>query len=160
MTTQVEISQNALLVKETGPFTALCFTTQATLQTIEQYNGVPEQLYVEAERLGVQPTGPIQYVYTGVNGDETNEFRLEIALPVQETAGAPNGLAYKTFEPFRCVSYTYRGAWDTFMAVYDALFAQFHRHGYQTDGRVREVYAVVDFEDRDNCVTEFQIGLV
>lgn len=160
MTTQSEIPADALLVKETEPFTALTFTTRATLRTMQQHSHVPERLYAEAERLGTTPGGPIQYVYTGASGDETNEFLLEIALPVSGFLGQPDGFTLKTFEPFRCVSYTFAGPWNEFMTMYDALFAAFYQQGYQTDQRVREVYTVVDMENPTNCVTDIQIGLV
>lgn len=159
MTTQLRIPVNPLLVKETEPFTALSFTTQATLRTLGDYNYVPERLYAEADRLGLTPNGPIQYVYTGVNGDETNPFQLAIALPIRQSGEQPNGLSYQEFPAFRCASYVHTGSWDDFPQLYDALFAQLRRDAYQNDGRVREVYAVVDFDNPANCVTEIQVGI-
>lgn len=160
MTTQQTAPVVDLLVKETEPFTALSFTTRATLGTLTQHSHVPENLYHEADRLGLLPTGPIQYVYTGVNGDETNEFQLAIALPVHQAGDQPYGFHYQQFPAFRCASYTHLGSWEEFGSVYDELFTQFYRDGYQNDGRVREVYAVIDLENPANCVTEIQVGIV
>lgn len=161
MTAQLSIPVSALSVIETKPFSALTYTTQATLQTISNFNPIPEELYQEAEWLGLTPTGAIQYIYEGVNGDDTNEFKLEIALPVTATDIESEKFALKTFEPFRCVSYTFTGPWDAMMAMYDALFVTFYQAGYQVDPakRVREVYTVVDFENPENCVTDIQIGV-
>lgn len=160
MTTQPTAPVVDLLVKETEPFTALSFTTRATLRSLTQHSHVPENLYHEADRLGLLPTGPIQYVYTGVNGDETNEFQLAIALPVLRAGNQPFGFSYQQFPAFRCASYNHTGSWADFPEVYDALFSQFYQEGYQNDGRVREMYAVVDLENPANCVTEIQVGLV
>ncbi len=161
MTTQLSIPTQALSAIQTVPFTALTFSTTTTLQAIGQYSHVPGELYDEAARLGLTPAGPIQYVYTGVNSDETNEFTLEIALPVATSENPTSRFATKTFDAFSCVQYTYAGPWDAMMAMYDALFATFYQAGYQADPdkRVREVYTVVDFENPENCVTEIQIGL-
>lgn len=160
MTMQLEVPENALTDKETQPFTALCFTTRTTLQMMATHQHVPQELYSEAERLGLTPAGPVQYIYTDVTGNETSEFGLEIALPVATTDERPFGFTYKTFGSFRCVSYTFVGPWSEFMAVYDLLFDTFHQVGYHTDGRLREVYSIVDVNNPESCVTEIQIGLV
>ncbi|MBN8823099.1 MULTISPECIES: GyrI-like domain-containing protein [unclassified Spirosoma] len=160
MTTQLSIPENALAITETQPFTALGFTTRATLQTLSQHApGVAESLYKEANLLGLTVTGPIHWLYTDVNGNETHEFQLEIVLPIAQPGAPSDHFFYKDYPSFRCATYTYTGPWSDFGAVYDALFGQFHRNGYQNDGRVREVYTVVDLQNQGNCITEIQIGL-
>ena len=146
-------------MKETEPFNALVFTTQTTLQTIDEHSHVPKNLCLEANQLGLTPTGPIQYVYTGINGDETNTFQLAIALPIQQPGEQPDGFSYQLFPAFHCASYIHAGSWDDFPELYDALFAQFYGCGYQNNGRIREVYLVIDSENPTNCVTEIQIGI-
>ena len=155
----IEIPEDALADQEKAPFTALCFTTRTTLATLSDWNHVPDELYTEADRLGLQMTGPIQYIYTGVTGDVNNEFQLDIAFPIAASADSAGTFSYKTFAGFECAAYTYTGAWTDFPAVYDALFGQLYGSGRQNDGHIREVYAVVDFENPVNCVTEIQISL-
>ncbi|SOD88119.1 GyrI-like domain-containing protein [Spirosoma fluviale] len=161
MTTELTSPANALQVKETQPFTALCFTTHATLLTLpQQTDGSAQRLFQEATRLGLTITGPIHWIYTGVNGDETNEFQLEVALPISQPGDPSDAFIYRSFRSFRCACHSYTGSWSDSGPVYDALFAQLYRDGYQNDGHIREVYAVVDLENPSNCVTEIQIGLV
>lgn len=160
MTTQISLPDNALLVKDVQPFTALCFTTRATLQTLGQYGSVSESLLAEADRLGITIIGPCQWIYTGVNGEETNEFQLEIALPIEQPKQQPDGFSYQRFDSFRCASHSYTGPWSDFMELYDGLFSQFNRDGHTYNGHVREIYEHVDFYIPSNCVTEIQIGLV
>lgn len=160
MTTQLMIPENALTVNETDAFQALTFVTNATLKTISEHNHVPENLYDEASRLGLIPSGPIQYIYTGVDGNEDNVFRLAIALPIEQPGEKPFAFIYREFPTFRHASYTYTGPWSDLLGVYDALFSQLYRDGYANDGRVREVYRVVDLENPANNVTDIQIGLV
>ncbi len=160
MTTQLSIPENALSEKETQPFTALCFTTRATLLTLSQHiAGVAEDLHREAAQLNLEITGPIQWIYTGVNSDETNEFQLEIVLPVSQPRTESSKFSYKVFPAFRCLSYTYTGSWSDLGDLYGLLFPQLYRDGYQGDGYVREIYAVIDFQNPALCVTEIQIGL-
>lgn len=161
MTTQETAQDNLinLTIKDVAPFTALCFTTQATLRTLDQHSHAPERLYQEAQRLRLIPSGPLQYIYTDVNGNADNVFHLDIILPVNEVVGEPNDLSFITVRPFHCVTHTHVGPWSDFPELYDALFAEFYRKGYQGGSIVREVYTVVDFENPVNCVTEIQIGL-
>lgn len=161
MTTQLSIPENALSEKVTQPFTGLTFTTRATLLTLSQHvQRVAQDLYEEAARLNLDVTGPIQWIYTGVSGDETNEFQLEIALPISQPGSPSDQFTYQVFPSFRCASYIYTGPWSGMSEVYDILFSQLYRGGYQNDGCVHEVYSTVDFENSTNCVTEIQIAIV
>ena len=161
MTTQLSIPENALSEKVTQPFNGLTFTTRATLLTLSQHiAGVAENLHNEAVRLDLTVIGPIQWIYTGVNGDETNEFQLEIVLPISQPGSPSDQFTYQVFPSFRCTSYTYTGSWSDMGELYNILFAQLYRDGYQSDGRVREIYSTVDFENPANCVTEIQIAIV
>lgn len=161
MTTQLKIPEKALQIKEADSFTALCFTTRATLLTLSRHVfSVAEDLYREAARLDLDVSGPIQWIYTGVNGDETNEFQLDIALPIRQPGRQSDNYSYQVFPSFRCAVYTYTGPWSEFGQLYDALFGQLYGGGYQNDGYVREVYTVIDLENPARCVTEIQIKLV
>lgn len=150
-----------LSIIDVPAFRALCFVTQATLPQVPHLGYVPQQLYADATRLGLTITGPIQYLYEGVSGDETAEFRLTIALPIQEPEPGTlsDGFAFATIPAFRAVTFTYTGAWDTFMPLYDALFQAFYAQGYAYSGNVRERYTLVDLEQPERCVTEFLIGI-
>ncbi len=159
MTATIEIPEKPLSDKEITPFTALCFTTFTTLATLSEWNHVVGELYIEAARLGLTPAGPIQYVYVGVTGDAYNEFQLDIALPIVVPAESAGTFSYKTFAEFRCAAYTHTGAWADLSAVYDALFGQLYGSGHRNDGHIREVYAYINKNQPETCVTEIQIGL-
>lgn len=161
MTTQISIPQQALRVIETAPFTALTTTIRATLPTLTD-KAIPAdgQLRDEAARLGLNATVPTQWLYTGANGDPTNEFGLDIALPIPGANGTPAaGFAVQHVPAFRCATYTYTGPWSDFGELYDQLFAQFYRDGHKNNGLVREIYLVADFANPEACVTEIQLGI-
>ena len=159
MTTE-PISIPVMPVLTTAPFTALCFQTRATLQTMKQSVGnVPGRMYAEADRLGLTITGPMAFHYNGVAGDVTKEFDLLIVVPIAAEGTPANDFTYKTIDPFYCATYTYKGPWEGLGAMYDALFPAFYAQGHTYTKQVREVYAVADFANTDNHVTEIQVGL-
>ncbi len=162
MLTQVQIAASDLEAKETAPFTALGFTTRATLRTLSEHAAsVPTELHREITRLGLDIVGPMQWLYTGVNGDETNEFTLDIVVPVREALGQPNdGFSFREIPPFSCLAYTHAGPWSDFPNLYDALFAEIYRAGHRVTDTIREVYKRVDLENPAQCITEIQVELV
>ncbi|CCG99033.1 transcription activator, effector binding protein [Fibrella aestuarina BUZ 2] len=162
MTTDTQqLTIPSLSIIDVPAFQALCFTTVATLPQVPQLGDVPAQLYDDATRLGLTIAGPVQYSYEGVSGDVTNEFTLTIALPVREPEPGTlsDGFVFASVPAFRAVTFTYTGAWDTFMPMYDALFAAFYEQGYAYSGNLREVYTVVDLGQPERCVTEILIGI-
>lgn len=162
MTTDTQqLTIPSLSVIDVPAFQALCFTTVATLPQVPQFGYVPAQLYDDATRLGLTVAGPVQYIYEGVTGDDTNEFMLTIALPVREPEPGTlsEGFVFASVPAFHAVTFTYSGAWDTFMPMYDALFPAFYEQGYVYAGNLREVYTVVNLEQPDRCVTEILIGI-
>jgi predicted transcriptional regulator YdeE len=161
MLTQVEITARDLQAKETAPFTALGLTTRATLRTLSRHAAnVPPALHAEILRLGLDITGPMQWLYTGVNGDETNEFTLDIVVPVRAAVGEPDGFTFREIPAFSCLSYTHLGPWSEFPAMYDVLFAEIYRGRHRVNDLVREVYKRVDLENPTQCITDIQVGLV
>lgn len=160
MTTQQTAPVIDLQVKQVAPFSALCFTTRTTLPSLSQYYGtIADSLYREAERLTLNVTGQIQWIYTGVNGAETNEFQLDIALPIHQPGQESEEFNYHVFGAFRCACHTHNGTWSELATVYNTLFPQFYQLGYQNDGRVREIYKLIDLHNLANCITEIQIAI-
>ena len=147
-------------VLTTMPFTALCFQTRATLQTMKQSVGdVPERIYAEAGRLGLTTTGPMAFHYNGMAGDITKEFDLPIVVPVAAEGTRSTEFTYRAIPPFHCATHTYKGPWEGLSSMYDALFPAFYAQGHTYNKQVREVYAVADFANTNNHVTEIQVGL-
>lgn len=160
MTTQLSIPATALSEKEIPSFPALTYATRATMPTLSrQVDGIPEKMYAEAARLGLPVAGPMEWIYTGATGDAETEFDLEIALPIARPGEPSDTFAYKIYPPFRCLAYTHSGPWSDFQAVYGQLFGHVRAANQPYNDQVREVYAVVDLDNQENCVTEIQIGL-
>lgn len=162
MTTTISVPDNALTITETTPFRALTTRLRADLTTLFEL-GVPvdSQVRAQATRLGLDASVPTQWLYTGMSGHPDDDFDLDIVLPISTSAPITPGdsLTVKDVPAFRCAQYTYTGSWRHLGGIYDALFGQFYAADLVYDGRVREIYRVVDLQNPDNCVTDIQIGI-
>ncbi|MEZ0538618.1 GyrI-like domain-containing protein [Fibrella arboris] len=162
MTTLLSIPDNALTVIETAPFTALTTSLRASLATLAQLGMTADsRVRAEAARLGLDPALATQWIYTGISGHPDDEFDLQVALPMQTAiTGTPGqSFAIQTIPAFQCAQYTYTGAWSNLGDVYDALFVQFYADEHVYDGRMREIYQVVDRTNQANCITCIQLGI-
>lgn len=162
MTTTLTLPDNALTITDTAPFTALTSSLRASLATLSERGAATMQhLRAEAIRLSLDTSIASQWIYTGISGHPDDEFDLEIALPITSAVtGTPGpSFAVRHVPTFHCAQYTYTGSWRNLGDVYDALFKQFYAAEHVYDGRVREIYRVVDMENPDNCVTDIQLGI-
>ena len=162
MTTALLLPDNALIITNTAPFMALTISLKTSLYALAESGGAAAQrLRAEAVRLGLDASVAFQWLYTGLSGHPDDEFNLEIALPIREAVpGTPGSeFAIRALPAFQCAQYTYTGSWRNFGEVYGALFHQFYAADLVYDGRVREIYRVVDLDNLDNCVTDLQIGI-
>lgn len=150
-----------MTVKDNEPFLALTIALRTSLPAlVEKGSAANRQLCAEAVRLGLNAALPTQWQYSSFSGHPDDDFDLEIALPILSTVSGTPGSAFtvRYVPAFRCVQYAYTGSWNTLGEVYEALFTQFYAADRVYDGRVREIYRVVDRTNPANCVTDIQIG--
>ena len=162
MTTTLLLPENALAATDTAPFIALTISLRTSLSALSEDGGTANrQVRAEAARLGLDPSVATHWLYSGLSGHPDDEFDLDIALPIGSSAAVTPGspFAIRNVPAFRCAQYTYTGSWSTLAEVYAALFQQFYADDHVYDGRVREIYRVVDLENTENCVTDIQIGI-
>lgn len=147
-------------IKTSPTVTALFEIKQTTLKDLGQFAGViAMQLYAEAAKLQVLPTGPITWRYIGADGKPDTVFTLEILLPVN---GKVNSTVFKTKElpGLKCAGTLHYGSWDKFADVYNKFIPEVLAQGRQMVGESRELYLNMDFTNPDNNITEIQIGIV
>jgi len=122
----------------------------------------PEKLFAEFGRAGIQPTGPMQFVYNGISADRDAEFDLNISLPVSmEVAQNYKGdHPVIRLEPFNYVEIVMHGDINKIdVNAYEPLIGQIMSEGLTMTDRVREVYQnYVDMTSDDN-ETRVQIGV-
>ena len=162
MTTTLLNQENALAIDETVPFIALTIGLRTNLAALaESGRRASQQLQAEATRLGLDASVAAHWLYTGLSGHPDDDFDLDIALPISSSiVGTPgSSFAIRAIPAFHCATHTYTGSWNNLAKVYNALFQHFYADDHVYDGRVREIYRVVDSENRENCVTDIQLGI-
>lgn len=141
---------------------ALKFSTKATLKDLNKYTGVkPNELYIEAQKLGYQTWDAQVWQYTGADGKMDTEFTLDILLPIR---GDGNGTRSQLFEivevpEFKALQMLHEGPWSEIGPVYCQLMKYVAEKHLQPTGVTRENYIRCDFENQENCITEVLVGI-
>lgn len=148
-----------MIIKETQPFNALIFKTQATLPELMNYGSVANELCNEAEKLGIQPTGALQWNYYGIDGKPETVFTLEITLPIQEENVEIQGFEWKQVPAFKCLSLVHEGPWENLPQAYNKAMGYLATNGLTMTYACREIYLTMNSEKGADNTTEIQIGI-
>jgi len=136
-------------------------TTLASI--VKDVADTPEKLGGDLAQSGIQPTGPMMFLYYGVTNDPHKEFTLRVALPVsKDDLNQYAGTAAKDrLQPFQFVeSVLYGDIEQLGPKAYEPLMSEMAQTDTQYSGFVREVYQnFVDPTSADN-ETRVQIGVV
>lgn len=149
-----------MIIKTIPPMPVLFFTTRTTLKDISKFvANVAQELYAEANRQGLLPTGSIHWIYTGADGKPDTEFTLDIALPVNLVPAETGEFGFKQLPAFECAATVHHGAWDHLFEAYDRIIGDVYANGRSMTGVCREQYLYMDFANPVNHITEVQIGI-
>lgn len=148
-----------MIIKETSPFNALTFKTQATLPELSKYGSVANELCNEAAKQGIKPNGPLQWNYYGIDGKPETVFTLEITLPVQEENVEVPGFEWKQVPSFKCLSLVHEGPWENLPQSYNKAMGYLAENGLSMTYECREVYLTMNPEKGADNTTEIQIGI-
>ncbi|HLZ16940.1 MAG TPA: hypothetical protein VKQ08_07865, partial [Cyclobacteriaceae bacterium] len=99
-------------VKEIRPINFLYQRVEVKVHDLPKQVPVARELFKEAVKLDLHPTGPIQWHYIGFTGVATKPFLLEICLPVAQVPSGYDGqFHFKRTENFKSVSLVHEGGW-------------------------------------------------
>ena len=118
------------------------------------------EIYKEAIVSGYEITGPVYWIYYGMDGNPDTQFNLEIGIPVQEKKNPNDGFICKTVETMECATLIHNGTWENLSQSYSFLIAELMKSGRMLNGVAREVYINIDFNNPENNNTEIQLGLI
>lgn len=113
----------------------------------------------EAKNAGIEPEGPMEFIYFGASDDVDKEFTLQVGLPVTDKKPCSKNFNFKNTSPFKCVSYQYKGDVSKMFDVYSVLFAKIYQKQYKPIDEVREVYINWEHLTSESNLTEIQIGI-
>lgn len=142
---------------ESIPF--YCYAVETNLLELGAYvRTKAQELYQTAVKEQLEITGPVYWVYYGMDGNPTTTFKLEIGLPVNKCKQLDGSLLCKELSAGNFLVHTLRGAWSLLPETYAMLFAELAKQGLSHNGICREAYLYIDFNNPDNNITEIQVG--
>lgn len=148
-------------IKTQNSFQALCFTAQTNMAGIFKYVRVKaRELYKDAANNNLEVTGPVYWIYTGMDGHPDTIFNLDIVLPVVKPREYQGNFKLTEVAPIKCLSAIHLGTWEKLPETYGQLFMETGKKNYSPTGICREVYIHMDFEYTENNITEVQVGIL
>lgn len=148
-------------IKTLPAINLFCFSTEATLAELQQYVRIKaSEVYTQAQKDNLEITGPIYWVYYGMDGNPSTKFQLDIGVPVQESKACTDGFCCKILDEMDYATCLHVGNWNGFPETYSTLVNQIIASGRMLNGLTREVYINIDFNNPENNLTEIQLGLV
>ena len=153
-------NQHTPVEKEVKPINFLYHRAEVRINDLIHQIPVAKELFKEAVRLDLHPTGPIHWHYIGFTGVESKPFLLEVCLPIASVPNDYDGsFHFKRTESFKSLSIVHEGAWNEIPKSYETLMKYIEQRDYQPIGINREVYINSDFSDLQANVTEIQMGI-
>ena len=144
-----------------NPFKALTFTTQTILDQLGSMVGsVARELHEQAVSQNLDITGPIYWIYEGMDGSHTKPFKLTIALPVSGETDQQGKYNCQLIPTFKYLSVMHYGAWNKMHEPYSNLVKEAMTQKLTPSNISREVYIHSDFNNPDNNITEVQLGVL
>lgn len=146
--------------KEIKPIVSLCFTTETTMNDMLKYVRVKaNELHRSAIENNLEVTGPVYWVYHGMDGNPATRFTLEICVPVFVAEKYSGPFEIKHLPSFTSATEIHQGAWELMPQTYQKLIGEILQNGKTMTGTCREMYINMDFKNPENNITEIQIGI-
>lgn len=150
-------------IQKSNGVTVIGTALRTTLDSIVSDVGeLPMQVAENILTAGIQPAGPMMFVYNGLSGDRQALFDLNVALPVapEHTAQYKNQSEVTRVEPFHYVETVLHGDIAKLdKEAYEPLFAKIHAAGLVPTGFVREIYQTFINTSHEDNVTQVQVGV-
>jgi effector-binding domain-containing protein len=148
-----------MIIKTHPPLTVLYSSHQTTIQQLHQFVGtVMKDLYLEAVSKTLV-TGPVYWIYHGMDGKPDSLFTLQIALPVK-SGFQPSKFQVTELPSFKTLSHIHDGPWEQLSATYAEMMRHIETNKIPLKDESRELYLNIDFQNSANNITEVQIGII
>lgn len=148
-----------MTIRTNPPLTLLYSSHQTTIQQLEQFVGtVMKELYSEAAANTIV-SGPVYWLYHGMDGKPDTVFTLDIALPIQGRYKSSR-FAIKELPAFKSLTYTHEGPWNQLPLTYAEMMQHIEANKLPLRDECREMYVNIDFQNPENNITEVQVGIL
>lgn len=128
---------------------------------VKDVGELPEKLAGDLISQGIVPTGPMQFLYSGMSEDPEAPFQLRIALPVSKAKaeGYQGPYSVERLEPFKFVeTVLYGDIAQLGDKCYYPLIGEITKAGLTMTGEGREVYQ--NFDGPQSADNETRVQLV
>lgn len=147
-------------IKTYPPVTVLYSSHQTTISQLAQFVGViAKDLIAEAVQNNALISGPIIWIYHGMDGKPDTLFTLEIAVPIQGDF-TPTRFAIKQLAAFKALNHTHEGPWQEMPQSYGEIMQHIDLHKIPLTEESREIYLNIDFQQPEHNITHIQVGVV
>ena len=154
---------NDIAIKTIPPIPVAFRRDRLTIPQVPAHVGPAIESLMDALRqCGVQPAGPVIFVYYGVETGPKQEFDLDICVPMPADTAIPTTtpLGCKTLPAFECIAADFVGSMDEIGHAWREVAEAWRASGRRASGQSREVYRKwIGFDSPVN-VTELQKGIV
>jgi effector-binding domain-containing protein len=142
------------------PITVLYYSEVTNLEGLAKLVRVKaNELHKEAIKNKMDITGPVYWIYYGMDGNPQTNFTLEIAVPVLCQTQYEGNFLLKQLPEFKCASMIHYGSWYKMPGSYSYLISEVYKNNLALSGVSREVYLNIDFLDLEKNITEIQVGI-
>ncbi len=146
--------------KNIKPINVLCYAEQTNIAGIGSLvRTKAHELYKDAIANDLEITGPVYWIYQGMDGDPQTVFTLEIAVPVHPSSSYKGKFSLKELPEFKCISVVHNGPWQQMSQIYKTLIGTVFQKKQSLSGICREIYINVNYIDFDKNITEIQVGI-
>lgn len=129
-------------------------------EVIEFAEQIIPKLWVDAEKLRLEFTGPLEFLYFDTDGDTEKPFDLCIGFPVKERVTDTGDYSYLETMPYTCLSLEHRGSIADLDASWKGLVQEAVGGGYILASHGREIYKQWDEFSSPENILELQIGVL
>lgn len=148
-----------MTIKTHPPLTVLFSTHQTTMPQLEQLVGtVMKDLYSEAAQ-NTMVSGPVYWIYHGMDGKPDTVFTLEISVPIQGKFESSK-FSIKELPAFKTVTHVHEGSWEQLHSTYGQIMKHIESNKIPIIDECRELYLNIDFQKPENNITEVQVGIL
>jgi effector-binding domain-containing protein len=107
----------------------------------------------------VQPTGPVIFVYTGVAGDMSKPFKLQVGIPVAGGAVEAGQFKTRALPSIRAATMIFSGSLLDIPQAYRRLYSELFASGLTPAGENRERYLHWEGADSNNNVVLIEVAV-
>ena len=143
----------------TKPIQVVSLSKKATLSTItEDIGNHPETVMNDVANSGLEPDGPMIFVYRNCTEDMSAPFDLEMTQPVKSIEGYGGKLTATTLEPVNCLERTFKGSLKNMGDKgYMPFISDLQAQGFQMTDQCREIYTQYESYESENNIVEIQM---